>query len=124
MNKKLTSRIAGGVALASAAALALAACSSGGGSSAGGSGGTTTLKLVAAFTFLKGMVAAGDTEPSLGEQTSQQPLTVAINQYIGEYSVDWGHLFAAGLVATVPVIILFAFIERRVVGGLTAGGVK
>jgi multiple sugar transport system permease protein len=61
---------------------------------------------------------------SLGEQTSQQPLTVAINQYIGEYSVDWGHLFAAGLVATIPVIILFAFIERRVVGGLTAGAVK
>jgi multiple sugar transport system permease protein len=61
---------------------------------------------------------------SLGEQTSQQPLTVAINQYIGEYSVDWGHLFAAGLVATVPVIILFAFIERRVVSGLTAGAVK
>jgi multiple sugar transport system permease protein len=61
---------------------------------------------------------------SLGEQTSQQPLTVAINKYIGEYSVDWGHLFAAGLVATIPVVILFAFIERRVVGGLTAGAVK
>jgi len=61
---------------------------------------------------------------SLGEPTSQQPLTVAINQYIGEYSIDWGHLFAAGLVATVPVIILFALIERRVVGGLTAGAVK
>jgi multiple sugar transport system permease protein len=61
---------------------------------------------------------------SLGENPSQQPLTVAINNYIGEYSVDWGHLFAAGLVATVPVIILFAFIERRVVSGLTAGAVK
>ena len=61
---------------------------------------------------------------SLGQSTSQQPLTVAINSYIGEYSVDWGHLFAAGLVATVPVIILFAFIERRVVSGLTAGAVK
>jgi len=61
---------------------------------------------------------------SLGQSQSQQPLTVAINQYIGEYSVDWGHLFAAGLVATVPVIILFAFIERRVVSGLTAGAVK
>ncbi len=48
MNKKLTSRIAGGIALASAAALALAACgSSGSGSSAAG-GGTTTLKLVVA----------------------------------------------------------------------------
>jgi multiple sugar transport system permease protein len=61
---------------------------------------------------------------SLGESPAQQPLTVAINDYIGEYTVDWGHLFAAGLVATVPVIILFAFIERRVVGGLTAGAVK
>lgn len=61
---------------------------------------------------------------SLGEPPAQQPLTVAINDYIGEYTVDWGHLFAAGLVATVPVIILFAFIERRVVGGLTAGAVK
>ncbi len=61
---------------------------------------------------------------SLGEQTSQQPLTVAINSYIGQYSVDWGHLFAGGLVATVPVIILFAVIERRVVSGLTAGAVK
>ena len=61
---------------------------------------------------------------SLGESPTQQPLTVAINNYIGEYTVDWGHLFAAGLVATVPVIILFAFIERRVVSGLTAGAVK
>jgi multiple sugar transport system permease protein len=61
---------------------------------------------------------------SLGQSPSQQPLPVAINNYIGQYSVDWGHLFAAGLVATVPVIILFAFIERRVVSGLTAGAVK
>jgi multiple sugar transport system substrate-binding protein len=44
MNKKLTSRIAGGVALASVAALALAACSSG----ASSGSGTTTLKLVVA----------------------------------------------------------------------------
>jgi multiple sugar transport system substrate-binding protein len=48
MNKKLTSRIAGGVALASAAALALAGCGSSGGGSAAGGGGTTTLKLVVA----------------------------------------------------------------------------
>ena len=61
---------------------------------------------------------------SLGESPSQQPLTVAINNYIGEYSVDWGHLFAASVVATIPVIVLFAVIERKVVGGLTAGSIK
>jgi multiple sugar transport system permease protein len=51
-------------------------------------------------------------------------LTVAINNYIGEYSIDWGHLFAGAVIATIPVIILFAVIEGRVVSGLTAGSIK
>jgi multiple sugar transport system permease protein len=61
---------------------------------------------------------------SLGGSSNRQPLTVAINNYIGEYSIDWGHLFAGAVIATIPVIILFAVIERRVVSGLTAGSVK
>ena len=59
---------------------------------------------------------------SLG--SSHQPLTVAIDSYIGQYSVDWGHLFAGSVIATIPVIILFAVIEGRVVSGLTAGSIK
>jgi multiple sugar transport system permease protein len=55
---------------------------------------------------------------------SRQPLTVALDSYIGGYQIDWGHLFAASAVATVPVIILFALIERKVVAGLTAGSIK
>jgi multiple sugar transport system permease protein len=61
---------------------------------------------------------------SLGLASNHQPLTVAINSYIGEYSVDWGHLFAGSVIATIPVIILFAVIEGRVVSGLTAGSIK
>jgi multiple sugar transport system permease protein len=61
---------------------------------------------------------------SLGSEPSKMPLTVAVNNFIGQYSIDWGHLFAASVIATVPVVILFALIERRVVGGLTAGAVK
>jgi multiple sugar transport system permease protein len=61
---------------------------------------------------------------TLGEQSNQQPLTVTINNYIGQYSIDWGHLFAGAVIATLPVIALFAVIEGRVVGGLTAGSVK
>jgi multiple sugar transport system permease protein len=61
---------------------------------------------------------------SLGQSSNRQPLTVAINNYIGEYSIDWGHLFAGAVMATIPVIILFAVIEGRVVSGLTAGSIK
>jgi multiple sugar transport system permease protein len=52
------------------------------------------------------------------------PLTVRLDLFIGQYTVDWQHLFGASVVATIPVLILFALIERRVVGGLTAGSVK
>jgi multiple sugar transport system permease protein len=54
----------------------------------------------------------------------KQPLTVAINGFLGAYSTDWQHMFAASVIATIPVIILFALIERKVVSGLTAGSIK
>lgn len=53
-----------------------------------------------------------------------EPLTVMLNSYIGQYQVDWSHLFAGSVIATFPVIILFALIEGKVVGGLTAGSIK
>ena len=52
------------------------------------------------------------------------PLTVGLNSYIGEYQVEYQYLFVASLVAIIPVVILFAFIERFLIRGLTAGGVK
>lgn len=55
---------------------------------------------------------------------STQPIGVALDSFIGGYQIDWGHLFAASVVATVPVIVLFALIERKVVGGLVAGSIK
>jgi multiple sugar transport system permease protein len=61
---------------------------------------------------------------TLGSAQNQRPITVEINNYIGQYSIDWGHLFAGSVIATVPVIVLFAAIEGKVVGGLTAGSIK
>jgi len=55
---------------------------------------------------------------------SSQPLTAKLDTYLGQYSIDWQHLFAGSVIATIPVIILFALIERKVVSGLTAGSVK
>jgi multiple sugar transport system permease protein len=61
---------------------------------------------------------------TLMQTPSKQPLTVAINGFIGAYNIEWQHLFAATVIATIPVIVLFAFIERKVVSGLTAGSIK
>ena len=61
---------------------------------------------------------------TLTTSSSDYPLTVRLDSFIGQYTVDWQHLFGASVVATIPVFILFALIEGRVVGGLTAGSVK
>ncbi|WP_240506845.1 carbohydrate ABC transporter permease [Thermoactinospora rubra] len=61
---------------------------------------------------------------TLATSPQNQPLPVALHSYMGQYSVDWQGLFAGSVIATIPVIILFALIERKVVGGLTAGSIK
>ncbi|MFG1967511.1 carbohydrate ABC transporter permease [Nonomuraea sp. NPDC049028] len=51
-------------------------------------------------------------------------LTRAIPGFVTQYHEQWQYLFAVSLIAIVPVVILFASIERYLVGGLTAGSVK
>jgi multiple sugar transport system permease protein len=55
---------------------------------------------------------------------ARKPLTVGITSYVTAYVQHWSHLFAASVIAIVPVVVLFALIERHLVGGLTAGSVK
>lgn len=54
----------------------------------------------------------------------RKPLTVGITSYVTGYEQHWDQLFAASVIAIVPVVILFAVIEKHLVGGLTAGSVK
>jgi len=54
----------------------------------------------------------------------RKPLTVGITSYVTAYVQHWNYLFAASVIAIVPVVVLFALIERHLVGGLTAGSVK
>lgn len=51
-------------------------------------------------------------------------VTVALQHFIGEFTVQWGLLTAGGTLIAVPVTILFLLVQRRLVGGLTAGAVK
>lgn len=53
-----------------------------------------------------------------------QPLTVGVTAFIGLNHTQWQYLFAASLLAIVPVVALFGLIERYLVSGLTAGALK
>jgi len=53
-----------------------------------------------------------------------KPLTVGINIFNGYNMIEWQYLFAGSIFAIIPVVILFMGIEKHLVSGLTAGGVK
>jgi len=51
-------------------------------------------------------------------------ITVAISEFNGKYSIDYGMISAAGVIASVvPMLIVLVF-QRYIVTGMTAGGVK
>jgi multiple sugar transport system permease protein len=54
----------------------------------------------------------------------RRPLTVGVTSYVTAYVQHWNLLFAASSIAILPVLALFALIERHLVAGLTAGSVK
>lgn len=52
------------------------------------------------------------------------PLSLGVTTMRGEYQVFWNELMAAVVLASVPVIVLYSFLERYLVEGITSGAVK
>jgi arabinogalactan oligomer/maltooligosaccharide transport system permease protein len=51
-------------------------------------------------------------------------LPVALQRYVDAFSTDWGGFAAGALIVSLPVMALFFVLQKHLVGGLTAGGVK
>ncbi|MGR6319754.1 carbohydrate ABC transporter permease [Micromonospora soli] len=51
-------------------------------------------------------------------------LPVAIFDFVGYASIDWGGLMAAATVVTLPIMVIALFVQKYVVSGLTAGATK
>ncbi len=57
-------------------------------------------------------------------ESDVQTLPVGIALFPGEFTMPWGEISAASTVATLPLIVLVLFFQKRIVAGLTAGSVK
>jgi multiple sugar transport system permease protein len=61
---------------------------------------------------------------TLSPKIASRTLPVGITLYQGEFSFPWPIISAALVIAIVPICILIAVFQERVVGGLTSGGMK
>jgi multiple sugar transport system permease protein len=60
------------------------------------------------------------------QDPAKQTATVAISKFTGAvaFATPYGSIMAAGVIVTVPLLIAVLLFQRRIVAGLTAGGVK
>ena len=78
---------------------------------------------VAVFAFL---FSWGEFLFALSLNTSEnvQPVTVALNKFIGQYGVQWNKLMAVATTIALPIIAIFASLQRYIISGLVAGSIK
>ncbi|WP_436761764.1 carbohydrate ABC transporter permease [Streptosporangium sp. V21-05] len=58
------------------------------------------------------------------QQSSRETLPVALQQYFSSYYSDWGGVMAASVIFTIPVVIFFLLVQKRLTQGMVAGAVK
>jgi arabinogalactan oligomer/maltooligosaccharide transport system permease protein len=58
------------------------------------------------------------------QSESNFTLAVGIQRYVNQFGADWQYLTASAVLITLPVLILFIWVQRYLVTGLTGGSVK
>lgn len=52
------------------------------------------------------------------------PVAIALLSGSSNFEIPWGNIMAASVIVTVPLVVLVLIFQRRIISGLTAGGVK
>lgn len=60
----------------------------------------------------------------LGGATENYTVAIGLKQFFGEHSNEWGYIMAASTIITIPVMVFFVIVQRRLSSGLVAGAVK
>lgn len=81
------------------------------------------LAVVAIFTFLYSWDEFPWAHVAI-QETSKRTLPIAIALFHGQHSTQWGLVFAASIIAVIPIVLLFAFLQRYFIRGISTSGVK
>jgi arabinogalactan oligomer/maltooligosaccharide transport system permease protein len=81
------------------------------------------LAVTALFSFMTAWNEYILAETFLNDE-STYTLPVMLKHFVGDKSADWGAFAAGSLLVSLPVMALFYLLQKALVGGLTAGGVK
>lgn len=58
------------------------------------------------------------------DDQTKRTLPIAIASFHGQHGTDWGLVFAASLIAMIPIVALYVALQRYFTGGLTTGAFK
>ena len=58
------------------------------------------------------------------EEEAKYTAPVGLKFFVGGFTSQWGYFAAGSIIVSVPVVVLFLFLQKYLVSGLTAGGVK
>jgi multiple sugar transport system permease protein len=61
---------------------------------------------------------------TFNQKREYMPLPAGIFEFVGYQSVIWNQLMAASIVGIIPVLLIFLFLQRYLVEGLTKGAIK
>lgn len=61
---------------------------------------------------------------TFNNQRELQPLPAGLFEFIGYQTVNWNEMMAAALIGVLPVMMIFLFLQKYLIAGLTAGAVK
>jgi ABC-type glycerol-3-phosphate transport system permease component len=78
---------------------------------------TATLSFIAAWNEFMLALTFMDTE-------EKKTLPLVLQQFVGRGDTDWGAVMATSVIYTVPVILFFLLMRKRLMLGMTAGAVK
>ena len=72
------------------------------------------------------LICVGDLAYGMTFIIDQQnrPITAGIFNFMGQYGTKWSYLTAFAVVTIIPVLLIFIFLQKYIVGGMTSGAVK